>query len=92
MLSVATAAVILPFATGATMKIEGARRTIAAKLASDLIEQIQETDFDWIQTYYDDGAFLDGNGWLVDEMGMQILILTDSVYSKHQQGKNNPAF
>ncbi len=75
-LSVATAAVILPFATGATMNMEGAKRTIAAKLAADMIEQIQGADN--VEAYDTHG---DGNGLLYDEQFQQIL--TDSVYNKY---------
>lgn len=79
-LSVATAAVILPFATGATMNMEGARRTIAAKLAADKLEEIQGHNFDDIEMHYTSDP-LDGFGCLRDEMYTQIL--TDSIYNEY---------
>lgn len=39
-LSIAAAGVLLPFSSGAAVRAEGMRRTLSAKLASDLIEQI----------------------------------------------------
>jgi prepilin-type N-terminal cleavage/methylation domain-containing protein len=39
-LSIAAAGVLLPFSSGAVVRAEGMRRTLSAKLASDLIEQI----------------------------------------------------
>lgn len=39
-LSIAAAGVLLPFSSGAAVRAEGMRRTLAARLASDLIEQI----------------------------------------------------
>lgn len=39
-LSIAAAGVLLPFSSGAAVRADGMRRTLAARLASDLIEQI----------------------------------------------------
>jgi hypothetical protein len=39
-LGIAAAGVLLPFASGAAVRAEGMRRTLAAKLASDLMEEI----------------------------------------------------
>jgi len=39
-LSIAAAGVLIPFSSGAVARAEGGRRTLSAKLASDLIEQI----------------------------------------------------
>ncbi len=39
-LSIAAAGVLLPFTSGAKVRAEGLRRTLAAKLAGDLMEQI----------------------------------------------------
>lgn len=44
-LAVATAGVLLPFSAGAAEQTEGAIRTLAAKLASDKIEDIVKDDF-----------------------------------------------
>ncbi len=42
-LGMAAAGVLLPFSSGATNQAEGMRRTLAAKLANDLMEQIIAT-------------------------------------------------
>ncbi len=44
-LSIAAAGVLLPFVGGAAVRAEGARRTLAAGLASDLMEQILKLPF-----------------------------------------------
>lgn len=44
-LSIAAAGVLLPFVSGAAVRAEGARRTLAAGLASDLMEQILRLPF-----------------------------------------------
>jgi prepilin-type N-terminal cleavage/methylation domain-containing protein len=76
-LAIATSAVILPFSTAGALTQEGAKRTLAATLAADLLEEIQNTDFAWIPMFYDNifepaGTVRDAN-WQ---------IFTDPVYSK----------
>lgn len=44
-LSIAAAGVLLPFTSGEAVRVEGARRTLAAKLAGDLIEEILTKPF-----------------------------------------------
>jgi len=44
-LGVAAAAVLLPFTSGAAVRAEGGHRTLAAKLASDLMEEIIRKPF-----------------------------------------------
>jgi len=44
-LGIAAAGVLLPFVSGATVRAEGVRRTLAAGLAGDLIEQILRLPF-----------------------------------------------
>jgi prepilin-type N-terminal cleavage/methylation domain-containing protein len=44
-LGIAAAGVLLPFVSGATVRAEGIRRTLAAGLASDLMEQILRLPF-----------------------------------------------
>ena len=53
-LGFASASVVLPFTSGAAVRAEGNRRTLAAKLAADLIEQIINTPFDQILDTYGD--------------------------------------
>jgi len=45
-LGIATAGVLLPFSSGAAVRAEGMRRTLSAKLAADLTEQIINTPFE----------------------------------------------
>jgi len=52
-LSIAAAGILLPFMSGAKVRAEGARRTLAAKLAGDLMEQVVKTPFEEISSTYD---------------------------------------
>ena len=45
-LSIAVAGGLLPFTTGASVQVEGAHRTLAANLATQLTEKIINTPFD----------------------------------------------
>jgi hypothetical protein len=51
-LAIAAAGVLLPFSSGARVRAEGVRRTLGAKLADDLMEEIINTPFDEIVAYY----------------------------------------
>ncbi|MDI6447772.1 type IV pilus modification PilV family protein [Anaerobaca lacustris] len=53
LLGIAAAGVLLPFSGGAAAQAEGARRTLGAVLANDLIERIAGTPFDLIVDTYD---------------------------------------
>jgi type II secretory pathway pseudopilin PulG len=53
-LGFAGAAVVLPFSSGAMVRAEGNRRTLAAKLAADLTEQIINTSYSSIPATYGD--------------------------------------
>jgi len=46
LLGIAAAGVLLPFGSGAAVQAEGLHRTLAAKLANDLLERIVHTSFD----------------------------------------------
>ncbi|MBN2137279.1 MAG: prepilin-type N-terminal cleavage/methylation domain-containing protein [Sedimentisphaerales bacterium] len=76
-LSIAAAGVLLPFTSGAAVRAEGTRRTLAAKLAADLVEQILQTPFDQIVTNYDGYAEAQGN--VTDAGGT---VFSDSNYAK----------
>jgi len=52
-LAVATAGVILPFSGGSAIHSDSAKRTIAVRLASDMLEEINNSDFDDIIANYD---------------------------------------
>jgi len=51
-LGIAAAGVLLPFTSGAAVRAEGMHRTLGAKLAADLVEQIISTPFDQIIPTY----------------------------------------
>ena len=53
-LGFACSAVVLPFLSGASVRAEGSRRTLAANLAAELIEQIVNTPFDQILATFQD--------------------------------------
>ena len=65
-LGVAAAGVLLPFTTGAKVRSEGMRLTLAAKLAGDLMEEIVNTPFDQIIANYNyseaEGQIKDADG------------------------------
>jgi hypothetical protein len=50
-LAIAAAGVLLPFAGGAAVRAEGMRRTLAANLASSLMEEIINTSFNDIEDF-----------------------------------------
>ncbi|MFC1781949.1 prepilin-type N-terminal cleavage/methylation domain-containing protein [Planctomycetota bacterium] len=75
-LSVAAAGVLLPFSSGATIRAEGLHRTLGARLASDLIEEIVNTSFEQIITYY--GDYSEAQGQIKDATGV---VFTDPAYS-----------
>jgi len=56
-LGVAAAGVLLPFAGGAKVRAEGERRTLAVKLAGDLMERFINTPFEDIVA--DGGGYVD---------------------------------
>lgn len=66
-LGIAAAGVLLPFTAGATVRAEGMRRTLGAKLASDLMEQIINTPFGDIVSNYD--GYSEAQGQVKDWTG-----------------------
>jgi prepilin-type N-terminal cleavage/methylation domain-containing protein len=76
LLAIATSAVAMPFVAGANVRAEGARRTLAAKLAHDKLEQIVNMDFDDLWLY--DGYF-EFQGMVENANGG---FFTDPIYSK----------
>lgn len=75
-LGIAAAGVLLPFTSGAAVRAEGMHRTLAAKLANDLMEEIVRTPFEEIVSSYDGYAELQGQ--VKDASGT---IFTDSNYA-----------
>ncbi len=74
-LGIAAAGVLLPFTSGAAVRAEGMRRTLAAKLAGDLMEEIIDTPFNQIVTGYND--YTEAQGQVKDASGA---VFTDSNY------------
>ncbi len=76
-LGIAAAGVLLPFTSGAAVRAEGMRRTLGAKLASDLMEEIVNTPFEQIAAGYD--GYFEAQGQIKDAGGA---VFTDSYYVK----------
>lgn len=80
-LAIATSAVILPFSTAGALAQEGAKRTLAASLAADLLEEIQDAfatmEPFWVLAIYDN--IFEPAGTVKDANGQ---VFTDPVYSK----------
>ena len=74
-LGIAAAGVLLPFTSGVSVRAEGARWTLAAKLASDLMEEIIKTPFNQIVTSYN---YTESQGQVKDASGA---VFTDSNYT-----------
>ena len=75
-LGIAAAGVLLPFASGAAVRAEGMHRTLGAKLASDLMQEIVNTPYNQIVAAY--GAFSEAQGQVKDAGGV---VFTDSNYT-----------
>jgi len=80
-LGIAAAGVLLPFTSGASVRAEGNRRTLAAKLAGDLMEEIIGTPFEEILAGYDEYA--EPQGQVKDVSGTAF---TDSNYANFSRG------
>jgi prepilin-type N-terminal cleavage/methylation domain-containing protein len=53
-LGIAAAGILLPFTSGAAVQAEGVHRTLAAKLAADLMEEIVNTPVEMVMGRHDD--------------------------------------
>ncbi|MHC4904367.1 MAG: type IV pilus modification PilV family protein [Planctomycetota bacterium] len=74
-LAIAAAGILLPFANAATVQVEGARQTLAANLASELMEKVLLSEPNDILVTYAD--YTEAKGAMLDTLGSP---LTDSVY------------
>lgn len=79
-LAIAAAGVLLPFARGAAVRAEGIHRTLCAKLASDLMEQIVSTPFEKIVSSYD--GYSEPQGQVRDASGAVFADLSYARYSR----------
>ena len=75
-LGIAAAGLLLPFTSGAAIRAEGSNRTLAARLAGDLIEEIVTTPFDLIIVTYD--GYTEAQGQVKDAAGV---VFTDLNYA-----------
>ncbi len=75
-LGIAAAGVLVPFTTGAKVRAEGTRRTLAAKLAGDLMEKIINAPFDQIVGQYN--GYTEAQGQVMDANDA---IFSDSNYA-----------
>jgi len=76
-LGIAAAGVLLPFTSGAAVRAEGMRRTLAANLAGDLMEQVVNTPFEDVVDTYD--GYSEAQGQVRDLSGV---IFTGSNYAR----------
>ncbi len=60
-LAIAAAGVLVPFSSGAMVRAEGNHRTLGAKLAADLMEEIVKTPFESIVSTYNNYTETQGN-------------------------------
>lgn len=75
-LSVAATGVLIPFSSAASVHAAGMRKTLASKVASDLVEEICATDYDSIISTW--GAYSEGQGHVKYAGGMSEF--TDDAY------------
>lgn len=68
LLAIAAAGVLLPFANAAAVQAEGARQTLAATLASELMEKIQGTDYASILPSY--SSYSEPEGAMLSAVGV----------------------
>lgn len=78
-LAVVASSVLVPFITGANVQAEGYRRTLAAKLAGELMELIIADDFDTIVSDYN---YTEPQGQVKDISGA---VYSDSVYGNYSR-------
>lgn len=76
-LGMAAAGVLLPFISAAGIQKEATHRVIAAKLASDLTEQIRNTSFANIVSTWD--GYTESQGQVKNALG---IVFSDPAYSR----------
>jgi len=80
-LGIAAAGVLLPFTSGAAVRAEGMRRTLGAKLAGDLMEEIISTPFEEILDGYD--GYAEPQGQVKDVSGTAFTDLNYANFSRN---------
>jgi prepilin-type N-terminal cleavage/methylation domain-containing protein len=76
-LAIAAAGILVPFTSGAMVRAEGIHRTLGAKLAADLMEEIVKSPFDSIVSTYNNYTELQGSVKRTDGV-----LFSGPVYSK----------
>ena len=76
-LGIAAVSLLLPFISGAAARAEGINRTLAARLAGDLMEEIVNTPFDQIVDNYN--GYSEPQGQVKDAAGV---VFTDPNYDR----------
>lgn len=94
-LGIAAAGVLLPFVSGASVRAEGVHRTLAAKLAGDLMEQIVRTPV--IGTYTPElkGQIKDATGAVFTDLNYANFsrdAICQNVYVPQESGTGQPRF
>ncbi|OHB77984.1 MAG: hypothetical protein A2Z25_14080 [Planctomycetes bacterium RBG_16_55_9] len=79
-LGIAASGLMLPFSSGAQLRSEGMHRTLGAKLASHLMEQIVHTSFEQIMDY--DG-YAEAEGQVKDAAGATFSDLNYARFSRN---------
>ena len=98
-LGVAAAGVLLPFTTGAKVRSEGMRLTLASKLAGDLMEEVVNTPFDQIVANYNyseaEGQIKDADGVVFSGSNYSRFsreVSSELIYVAQQDGTKAPNF
>jgi hypothetical protein len=99
-LGIAAASLLVPFSSGARLRAEGMHRTLGARLASHLMEQIVQTPFDQIMDDYD--GYTESEGQVTNAAGEVISDLNyakfsrevscNYVYVAQESGTTDPVF
>ena len=76
LLAMAAAGILLPFANAVSVQAEGARQTLAANLASEMMEKVLLSEPNDIIATYD--GYAEADGAMLDTFGSP---LADSVYT-----------
>ena len=79
-LSIAAIGIVQPFSAGAAVQVEGCQRSLAAKLSSDLLEEIINTEYDEIVTEWT--GYSEEEGEVKDSLGN---VFTDTSYADYSR-------
>lgn len=82
-LGIVSLGAIMPFVSGAAVRTEGSRMTLAAKLSSDLMEEIICTPFDQIVATYD--GYAEAQGQVKDADGV---VFADPSYANFSRSSD----